>query len=170
MNLRDAYNRMQDACGIEVGDTVQVLRTAKTNEMGWGQNWVTTMDKRVGECGVVRYPATSDLGVSVIFDDGIGAYFPFFVLKLVEKKKKIYAAEISEHRTIYIVGNFIKLENNEAAEGRAIAWVVQLYEFMRTTGLAGVRVGCATFIFGDVERAYELIQRYQRENGAGAQR
>jgi hypothetical protein len=84
MDVKEAYKVMQENCGIEVGDTVRVLREAKSHEMGWSHIWVITMNEFIG----------NELKV-ISLDNGAGIqlsndyYFPFFVLKLTRKAKKI---------------------------------------------------------------------------------
>jgi hypothetical protein len=80
MNIKEAYLAMQANCGIEVGDTVRVVRTAKNNEMGWQNTWTPTMTGMVGKTFTVKSVGT---GSGIYFE----AYnFPFFVLELVSKK------------------------------------------------------------------------------------
>ena len=37
MTIKEAYEILQEASGIKVGDTEKVLRTAKVGEMGWNK-------------------------------------------------------------------------------------------------------------------------------------
>lgn len=97
MTTTEAYNTLQKASGIEVGDTVRVLRKAQQNEMGWGTYWAKMMDKTIGETFVVTEVR-----------DGVGIYnlsnycaYPFFVLELVIKGiKKITVKLNSEYSAI----------------------------------------------------------------------
>jgi len=83
MDVEDAYICMQEHCGISVGDTVKVLRTAKDDEMGWRNNWTDYMDRYVQQTGLVE--AIREGGIEIKFDNGRVWDFPFFVLELIEK-------------------------------------------------------------------------------------
>jgi hypothetical protein len=84
MTLKEAYIKMQENCGIEVGDTVKVLREAKNYEMGWSYVWVITMNEFIGnELKVISLDNVAGIQLSNDY------YFPFFVLKLTRKAKKI---------------------------------------------------------------------------------
>lgn len=85
MNTREAYIIMQEASGIEVGDTVKVLRVAKTHEMGWDNSWVSRMEPTIGEIFVVDCLCNGGEG---IHNRGNDADYPFFVLEIVEKVVK----------------------------------------------------------------------------------
>jgi hypothetical protein len=86
MGVEEAYQVMQDNCGIKVGDKVRVLRKAKSFEMGWDTIWVSFMDEYIGSIGKVL--GSLDIhGLKVGFDDGSEYAFPFFVLEKVEKYK-----------------------------------------------------------------------------------
>ena len=78
--LQDAYAFMQKNCGIEVGDTVKVLRKAKNYENGWGTCWNDDMSNLVGKTFEVASYDTAGF-----LDRKIACHFPFFVLELVEK-------------------------------------------------------------------------------------
>ena len=80
-DLRKAHQTMQENCGINVGDTVRVLRKAETQEMGWTADWNPDMDKCIGKQGVVTYIHSSSavLGIEVLCWN-----FPFFVLEKVK--------------------------------------------------------------------------------------
>ena len=80
MDIREAYTVMQAASGIEVGDKVRVLRRAKSREMGWEGFWRPRMDFALNEVmEVTRFNSAGGLEL------GLGFYYPFFVLELVEK-------------------------------------------------------------------------------------
>ncbi len=77
--LRSAYLTLQAASGIEVGDTVRVIRRAKGYEMGWKQSgWSTQMDTMVGSPFTVQRVTENGVHIS-------GWVFPFYVLQLVSK-------------------------------------------------------------------------------------
>lgn len=85
MTLEDAYLTLHNACGIEVGDTVKVLRKAETDEMGWNNSWTTSMNKSIGkEFKVLRDANKRGFEIS----DSFGLSYPFFVLELVKKAEK----------------------------------------------------------------------------------
>lgn len=98
MSLAEAYKVMQANCGIEVGDTVKVLRKAKDKENGWGINWHTGMTSFIGDEHVVR--SINDLGI--VMKDSSYA-FPFFVLERIKKGKKLpYPVRISsEYKAMF---------------------------------------------------------------------
>ena len=54
MNIQEAYNVMQENCGINVGDKVRILRKAKSCEMGWGNTYGQKMDELVGQIREVK--------------------------------------------------------------------------------------------------------------------
>ena len=85
MTLEEAYLTMQENCGIEVGDTVKVLRKAKSEEMGWSAIWTGSMSDLVGKTAKVTEFDKDRNGLSLNDD----YWFPFFVLELVEKAPKI---------------------------------------------------------------------------------
>ena len=81
MNLQEAYLVMQDNCGIEVGDTVRILRAAKDCETGWTVNWVSpAMDNMVNTLATV----VGITGNGIVFEEHC-YFYPFFVLELIKK-------------------------------------------------------------------------------------
>ena len=98
MELKEAHDLMKKECGIEVGDTVKVLRAAKSLEMGWTGDWSYWMDKCVGhEYEVVKdYNNASCNGIELSCEWA----FPFFVLEIVKKKskKKTVTLELTEEQ------------------------------------------------------------------------
>lgn len=106
--LRDAYQIMQDSCGINVGDKVKVLRKAKDYEMGWPLLWIESMDRYVGYEYIVNYFENDGVRLiscihPKIYNDRYGerhpCIFPFFVLELIESKpeiKKVTMVEVCE--------------------------------------------------------------------------
>ena len=81
MNIKEAYEVMQKASGIEVGDKVRVLRKFKNYEMGFKCIYGSAAGVKIG----------SELEVKKVGTEGIkligGDQFPFFVLEIVEKHK-----------------------------------------------------------------------------------
>ena len=78
VSLADAYLTMQKASGIEVGDTVKVLRKANDKEMGWDNYWPRDMDIYIG-C-TRKVTSIDKYGITVD-----NCKFPFFVLEITEK-------------------------------------------------------------------------------------
>jgi hypothetical protein len=79
----EEYEQKQKECGIEIGDTVKVLRKASTHENGWSNEWVEQMDVYVGGEYVVS-------NINPMFGynlEIISYWFPFFVLEKVKEKK-----------------------------------------------------------------------------------
>ena len=105
MNLQEAYKIMQDNCGIEVGDTVKVLRRAENKENGWNNNWGDYMDDHIGKEYIVTELAVGGIRLNN------WCCFPFFVLELVKKAPKLpypvkitkdYACEFKEDGSIKV--------------------------------------------------------------------
>lgn len=94
-----AYITLQETCDIKIGDTVKVLRIAKSYEMGWRHVWIISfMDAAVNRTFEVigKGPLNSGyelqhLGKTSSRD--FHAYYPFFIL---EKVKQYRAWKISE--------------------------------------------------------------------------
>jgi len=77
-DLREAYQLMQDNCGIKVGDTVRVLRiSTKKEEKTYGATWVTQTTKFIGK----EYLVEGMYNGAVIL---AGVRFPFFVLEKIK--------------------------------------------------------------------------------------
>ena len=90
MDIEEAYVKMAKASGIQVGDTVKVLRRAQSYEMGWDNAWPVKMDMYVGKTGVVKKNKIH-AGFAVQFPNDEASWdFPFFVLEVVLKEKPIY--------------------------------------------------------------------------------
>jgi len=84
MTLQEAYKVMQANCGIEVGDTVKVLRKAKDDEMArYGLSYQCTMPSSLIGTTVKVYR----LYETAIHAEGWN--YPFFVLELVKKAPKL---------------------------------------------------------------------------------
>lgn len=88
MDIEEAYVTMQQACGIEGGDKVRVLRKATFKEMGWKNSWAEGMDKLVGNVYEVGSAELSDRAGIMILLPGDYWWLPFFVLEVVEKPPK----------------------------------------------------------------------------------
>lgn len=83
MDIHEVYREMAKNCGIEVGDTVRILRKANNLEMGWDQMWLYPMDRYVGEIDVV-----TDVTDAGSFQLENGYWFPFFVLEKIKSARK----------------------------------------------------------------------------------
>jgi hypothetical protein len=103
MSIEEAYIQMQKECGIEVGDTVKVLRKAKDYEMGWSNSWVGCMDVLVGETFKVKFSGGG--GVQLSNDYCV----PFFVLELVSKSPKVVKVKLNENHTAEVSKDGIKV-------------------------------------------------------------
>lgn len=89
MELKDAYLTLHNASGIEVGDTVRVLRKAKSYEMGWSNSWQVEMDGFIGGTFEVRSDSKA-MGIELRrlgYSYNLG--FPFFCLEIVKKAAKV---------------------------------------------------------------------------------
>lgn len=106
ITVRDAYLALSNASGIKVGDTVKVLRKAKTNELGWNNSWNSNMNGYVGRTFQVQ---RLDDGRGFRLSDGstgTDCYsFPFFVLEKMPKPKPVVPTE----KTISISGATVRL-------------------------------------------------------------
>ena len=83
--IKEAYKVIQKAWvelyNVEVGDTVRVLRKAKTNELGWHNSWSYYDDKMSESVGNLL--KVSYVGRDISLDNGYG--YPFFCLEPVKK-------------------------------------------------------------------------------------
>ena len=87
MNQQEAYAVLQKASGIEVGDTVKVLREARYLEMGWAGVWVDGMI-RPGGTGTITGVHANSVNVRAEGINGWIYHYPFFVLEVVKKREK----------------------------------------------------------------------------------
>lgn len=135
--LRKAYVVMQDNCGIRVGDSVKVLRAAKSTENGWDAYWNSRgMDEFVGKTLVVG-DINNNLGC-YCYPDAEGRssafWYPFFILEVVKPA---------------FVPRSIKINKNYMAEVHA----------------DHVKVGCQRFEFSaikDLATAINAAQEYTK--------
>ncbi len=87
MTITEAYEIMQDACGIKVGDTVKILRTNVNYELGSTAAFHTESElERSGRIGIVC--KMLDRSMLVRMPDGYGFQMPFFILEVIEKAKQ----------------------------------------------------------------------------------
>jgi len=87
MNVEEAYLVMQEASGIQVGDTVKVLRKAKDYEMGWNNRWSDFMV--VGQTLKVADISEDGIKLAGNFANIARYRYPFFVLEVVKKAHTI---------------------------------------------------------------------------------
>lgn len=75
------YLKGSEECGIKVGDKVEIIRSAKSFEDGWDNDWVEEMDQYVG--GIFEVTSEDDgTGFYLQSPDGDSYYgFPYFVLE-----------------------------------------------------------------------------------------
>jgi hypothetical protein len=88
MDVKEAYKALQAECGIRVGDTVRIIRTAKRGEMGWavGFEWNREQKDALG----VDLTVISDKGrqgFRLKTGRGEDVWAPFFALELVKHKE-----------------------------------------------------------------------------------
>lgn len=92
MNNKDVYIFAQQVFvereSLKEGTLVRIIRTAKDNEMGWNNNWISGMDETVGCSGTIQ--EISDLGivVSVMNINAEKFTYPFFCIEKQEYKFK----------------------------------------------------------------------------------
>jgi DNA-directed RNA polymerase subunit H (RpoH/RPB5) len=82
-DIRQAYIDLQAAwvkeVGLKEGDKVEILRVAKSYEMGWGAVWNPKMDDLVGQVATVGVVSAS-IGIQIDMWS-----LPFFILRKVEE-------------------------------------------------------------------------------------
>lgn len=93
-SLKSAYKVLAKASKIKVGDSVTIIATAESNQMGWNNLWVDDMDDFVGMRGTVRHGDIGE-GFDVVFDSDNPSTcdeswrFPFFVLRREKPTVKV---------------------------------------------------------------------------------
>lgn len=86
MDMEEVYQEGQRNCGLEVGDSVRVLRHPKTHEYGWCD--VVPPKNYAGAVGVIT--DITAVGVHVDFKNGDDYNYPYFVLEKVPNFKHGY--------------------------------------------------------------------------------
>ena len=81
MNIDEAYQIMSKESGINIGDTVKVIRKASDYEMGWQTTWDPYMDQMIGN----EYTVSEIVNGVYHLDDL--CWFPFFVLEKIKSAK-----------------------------------------------------------------------------------
>ena len=89
MEIEEAYKVMQAACGIKKGDTVRVLRSFKSYELGCGDSWNPDMGGSVGEEFVVKEITGTNCSIG-------DYYWPFFCLEKIKSATHTIAFDGSE--------------------------------------------------------------------------
>jgi len=79
MTEKEAYTKLQECCGIKIGDTIKVLRKAKDKESGWGTCWDYLMDEAIGKELVVKFINPNS---GFLLEDNF--WYPWFVLEKVK--------------------------------------------------------------------------------------
>lgn len=103
MDVKEAYRILADSCGIEVGDTVEILRMWNYHELEERGGSSANSDKLVGKIGIIT-EITNPNKSFVLRINGEDEYIPWFVLKLVKKAEK---AAFKVGDTVEVVGKSI---------------------------------------------------------------
>lgn len=77
-----SYVKRQAKCGLKVGDRVRITRIAKSHEDGWRNQWLSTMDKFVGEVSIIE--SIHETSGMRLLD--FSCTFPYFVLEKVTER------------------------------------------------------------------------------------
>ena len=83
MNVEEAYLVMHKASGIQVGDTVKVLRKAENYEMGWFNVWPIEIEPNLGYFRVTQDDKECGFRLNHRWR------VPFFVLEVIKKAHTI---------------------------------------------------------------------------------
>ena len=78
MDIEEAYQIMSKESGINIGDTVKVIRKASDYEMGWPTTWNPDMDDAVGNEYTVSAIDIGEYQLDCLY------WFPFFVLEKIK--------------------------------------------------------------------------------------
>lgn len=103
MDVKEAYRILADSCGIEVGDTVEILRKWNSHELGEHGGSSANSDKLVGKVGEVLEITNPNKSFVLRINDE-DEYIPWFVLKLVKKAEK---SPLKVGDTVEIIGESI---------------------------------------------------------------
>lgn len=93
---KEAHNAFVEEYKLKAGDTIKILRSAKSHEMGWGPVWNKKyMDPMVGQeykvCDINKYN-----GIQVDNEGHTKYWFPWFV---VEKTKDEFSPIVIKNIT-----------------------------------------------------------------------
>lgn len=87
MDIKEAYEIMQRECGIEVGDTVKILRANIENELDSNTAYHTEAEiSKRGRHGVVIEVEDGYIDVLTTLNEPYR--IPFFVLEVIKKAEK----------------------------------------------------------------------------------
>ncbi len=112
----EKYIAGQKACGIEVGDTVRVVRKAKNREGSWFDSWVSSMDDTVGENMEVNKIHSGSGGLQ-LRNSHFSRNYPYFVLEIVKKKDGSVPDKKQESiSTRVLVDKFAEITNTSRKE------------------------------------------------------
>lgn len=84
----EEYIRLQGECGLKVGDTVKVTRTAKDHEEGWANSWINEKMSigDVGKITMIGCHADNEFSNDAVGIEINGDWqYPYFVLEKIEK-------------------------------------------------------------------------------------
>lgn len=89
MDIKEAYRVMQKASGIEVGDTVRVIRRFKEGEMGSPVATCNSKNSAADDRITGEVKSSTNTAINVQCGQSYGGlwHFPFFALEVVEKNK-----------------------------------------------------------------------------------
>lgn len=85
--MEKVYMDAQAACGLKVGDYVQVLGKAESHECGWQNYWRLEKTACIEKVGKIKIINDNGIGISFDRETDDYFYFPYFVLEKVEKPK-----------------------------------------------------------------------------------
>lgn len=86
MTEQEKYSQGQKASGIEVGDTVRVVRKNERGEGGWDVCWAGTIS------AVGQVDRITETGVHI----KNGVYYPYFVLEIIKKANGTKPIKVKE--------------------------------------------------------------------------
>ena len=75
----EALERLQ----LQIGDKVKIIEKAESYKRGWNTCWINTMDKSVGQTGIIT--SISYDGISVKTGNFGSAYYPAYILEIVSR-------------------------------------------------------------------------------------
>ncbi len=89
MDIKEAYKILQAASGIEVGDTVKVVRKFVINESGSScTGWETCFSKKKMQGSEYKVHGIESRQIELESDKGVICTFPFSALELIKKAGK----------------------------------------------------------------------------------
>ena len=138
---------------LKEGDKVLVTRTAKDYERGWNNSWVKSMNKYVGQIGVVTYvegkgnnaDITLDFGeIPVHKASGDGTFgFPAFVLEKQTEALKVLKIKRSTQKTgLKIYGKILGDPDKKTGEQKTYN-----FAYIRRQNFRGWICSCENFFF-----------------------